>query len=279
MPIDGAVASPEPSARRSETPRTATDTEASLRAIADDVRDDGPTLTVLDPDDERSLSTIERYFDRHSVPVREGSTTVDGPRSIALLHRGDDLLASENVTALRNAIDIDEDETDVFDARRTSDLLSRLDGSVFGTGATEKALLVDVSHNIELLAARTGSGRLHTGFQAFSRLVDDPESLRIYRRLADHDIDIHLYGAPDADVPIDGLTRHGEDTAELTDSWFVVFDGAGDPETTGALLSFELDEPNTYRGFWTYDAEIVDRIDRYLTATYLERSERPSAMD
>jgi KaiC/GvpD/RAD55 family RecA-like ATPase len=274
MPVEQTVERHNGSSRQRRQPASRGETATSLRAIADDVREDGPTLTLLDPVDEQAVSTVERYFDRHNVAVRRASTDGAGPNSVALLHRGDDLLASENLLALRNAIEIDEDGTDVFGARRTSDLLSRLDGSVFGTGETDKDLLIDVSHNIELLAARTGDGRLHAGFQAFSRLVDDPQSRQIYQRLADAGVEIHLYGAPDVTVPIDGLTLHGGTDPELTDSWFVVFDGAGDPEMKGALLSFELDEPNTYRGFWTYDEAIVDRIDQYLTGSYVERGGR-----
>jgi hypothetical protein len=256
---------------RTPTDRPSVEVAPSLQAIADEVSEGGPTLTLLNADgsDSETLSVIEGYFDRHNVDVRMATTDVDTPRSVALLHRGDDLLASETVTALRNAIEIEVGD-EVFTTRRTNDLLSNLEGSVFGTGTTDKDLLVDVSHNIEMLAARTGRGKLHAGFQAFSRLVGDDQSLRIYRRLVDSDIDVHVYGAPDTDVPIDGLTLHAGETAEVTDSWFVVFDGAGDPTQKAALLSFEQAAPNTYRGFWTYDSDIVDRIDAYLTATYVD---------
>ena len=264
--------SPEPEQVDAEDDATsATPVDGSLREIFDSVRSDAPTLTVTNyggPPEE--LAVVERYFDRHGITVREASMDVAEPSSVALLHRGDDLLASETVQSLRGAIDIDAGSTDKFEERHRSDLLTNLDESVYGASAADKGLLIDVSHSIELLANRTGIGRLHAGFQQLSNLVDDPRAARIYERLVASGVDVHVYGLPDTETTVPGVTVHEEDTEEMADSWFVVYDGGGDPDRGAALLAHELDTDNTYDGFWTYERDIVDRIDDYLTATYLD---------
>lgn len=243
----------------------------SLRAVMDEVQMGRPTLTICNYDgNEDTLADIERYFDRHNVTVQRGSLDADQPRSFALLHYGPDLLASETVQSLRNAIELDADEAAVFGERAASDLLTRLEESVFGASAANKNLLIDVSHTIELLAERNGGGRLHAGFQRFSRLVDDDRSARIYEKLSEVGTDVHVYGLPDAELNFEGVTPHGHDRQEITKSWFVVYDGNGNPDQQAALLAFEIDDTNEYNGFWTYDSHIVNRLDAYLTETYVE---------
>ncbi|MFC7021459.1 MULTISPECIES: DUF7504 family protein [Haloarcula] len=246
------------------------DVPASLQAVMDEIQMGRPTLSICNYDRApETLSEIERYFDRHNVAVREATLDVDEPRSFALLHHGDDLLASENVQSLRSAIEIDSGETAAFAERRASDLLTRLEESIFGASAADKSLLIDVSHNIELLAERNGGGRLHAGFQRFSRLVDDERSARIYRKLSRAGTDVHVYGVPDADIDLNGVVPHGHDVPEIANSWFVVYDGNGDPDQQAALLAFETGD-NEYNGFWTYDSEIASRLDAYLTETYVD---------
>ncbi|MDS0258270.1 hypothetical protein NDI56_02465 [Haloarcula sp. S1CR25-12] len=242
----------------------------SLRDILAGVRADAPTLTVCNysgPPEE--LAVVERYVGRHGVDVRTASLDVDQPRSVALLHHGDNLLASESVPALRGAIDIESATTDGLGKRHTSDLLTKLERSVFGASTAEKGLLVDVSHSVELLANRTGSGTLHAGFQRLSNLVGDDGAARIYERLAASGVDVHVYGTPDTETTVPGVTIHEIANEEIANSWFVVYDGGGDPDRRAALLAHELDGDNEYDGFWTYEGDIVADIDAYLTATYL----------
>jgi len=247
----------------------------SLREILDDVRTDAPTLTVVNYDGQLgALDVVDQYFDRHGVAVRRASLDVDQPHSVALLHRGDDLLASESVTALLGAIDIESAAEGDFEERRTSDLLEQLDRSVFGAAAADKSLLIDVSHNVELLANRNGTGRLHAGFQELSNLVDYEQASRIYERLSASGVDVHVYGAPDATTSLPGVTVHEVTTDEMAESWFVVYDGGGDPDQQAALLSRELGDSGEFEGFWTYHSDIVRRIDGYLDATYLGPEQR-----
>ena len=259
----------------------AVDVPESLRAVMDEVQMGRPTLTVCNYDgSDDTLSDIERYFDRHNVVVQRGSLDTNQPRSFALLHHGPDLLAAENVQSLRNAIELDAENTDAFGERRTSGLLTRLEESVFGASAANKQLLIDVSHTIELLAERNGGGRLHAGFQAFSRLVDDDRSARIYRKLSEAGTEVHVYGVPDADLDFEGVTPHGHDRPEIANSWFVVYDGNGDPDQQAALLAFQIGDTDEYNGFWTYDSDIASRLDAYLTETYVDsEAQRDVATD
>jgi KaiC/GvpD/RAD55 family RecA-like ATPase len=263
--------------RRSEPMEV--DVPESLRAVMDEVQMGRPTLTVCNYDgSDETLSEIERYFDRHNVAVQRGSLDGEQPRSFALLHRGPDLLASENVQSLRHAIELDAENVDTFGERHASDLLTRLEESVFGASAANKRLLIDVSHTIELLAERNGGGRLHAGFQRFSRLVEDDRSARIYRKLSAAGTDVHVYGVPDADLDFEGVTTHGDDRSEIADSWFVVYDGNGNPDQQAALLAFQIEGTDEYNGFWTYDSDIAGRLDAYLTETYVD-SESTLATD
>jgi len=247
----------------------------SLRSIFDDVRSGAPTLTVCNYEGEsEALGVIERYFDRHGVDVRQASLDVAQPSSVALLHHGDNLLASETVTALLGAIDIDSATDEGFKQRQTSDLLTNLEQSVFGAAAADKPLLIDVSHNVELLANRVGTGRLHAGFQQLSNLVDDEQASRIYERLAKSGVEVHVYGAPDTTTELSGVTVHEDDGEEMAESWFVVYDGGGNPNQRAALLAIERDSTDVFEGFWTYDADIVGPLDAYLTTTYLD--DRPA---
>jgi hypothetical protein len=56
---------------------------------------------------------------------------------------------------------------------------------------------------------------------------------------------------------------------EIANSWFVVYDGNGDPDQQAALLAFETGA-NEYDGFWTYDSDIASRLDAYLTERYVD---------
>lgn len=266
-PMTATASTPSPQqSNASVTERTVPE---SLRAVLDDVRSEAPTLTVCNYDGpDEVLSELDNYFDRHNVTVRTASLDVESPRSVALLHYGDDVLGSESVTTLRNAIHIESNDVSAFADRQTSALLTQLDQSVFGASAADKGLLVDVSHNIELLAHRNGGGRLHAGFQRFSRLIDDERTARMYRRLAAAGIDVHVYGIEDTEIDIEGVITHGMSDEEIADSWFVVYDGNGDPTNQAALLAVEIDGSEQFDGFWTYDSELVGQLDAYLSETY-----------
>jgi len=62
-------------------------------------------------------------------------------------------------------------------------------------------------------------------------------------------------------------TVHAVETDEIAQTWFVVFDGGGNPTQKSALLAHER-RPGQFYGVWTYDGVIVDlALDRFETAS------------
>ena len=124
------------------------------------------------------------------------------------------------------------------------------------------------SREVEDRAWRKGEGTLHTGFQRVGAIEQQSD---VYADLSGKNLDIHAYSAPSPEVPeIDGVTLHQEDTREIAESWFVVFDGAGDPLDACALLAEERGDTDErlFYGFWTYDPAIVDDILAHLDRRY-----------
>jgi hypothetical protein len=82
---------------------------------------------------------------------------------------------------------------------------------------------------------------------------------------------VHVAGASDWEPPeLEGLAYHRSDDPGVAATWFVVFD-APDALDRCALVA-EEHEPDSYRGFWTYDPErvaaIVDDVRAVLPASY-----------
>ncbi|WP_247008954.1 DUF7504 family protein [Halorientalis litorea] len=240
----------------------------SLKAVIDDVATERPQLTVYNYDgDPTRLAALESHCETINVAFRETTLREDTPHNVAMLHRGSDLIGAEPVQSLLASFeavegDIEAPETD---ARA---LLTDLSRSTFGARGADWAFLVDISHVIEMEAWRAGSGTLHAGFQRLSNLWGDDEARRVYRRLAESGVEVHVYGAPDTDPEEwDGVTTHPTTNEEIGTSWFVVYDGGGDPEGRAALL-VQKSGPGTYDGFWTYRADLTDRIANYVAERY-----------
>jgi hypothetical protein len=142
---------------------------------------------------------------------------------------------------------------------------------------TEKLILVVISRYIERIAARAGRGRHRASFQSLSRINDERGTRAVYERLADTDLDVHVYGRPDW-IPSRELdvTTHAGDGPDFRDSWFVLYtpdaepsdsdataDPAPNPNTDDtpsphpvALLAIET-EPREWEAFWTFDPSLV----------------------
>jgi hypothetical protein len=136
--------------------------------------------------------------------------------------------------------------------------------SVTGRSGVEKALLIRASGRFELLAYRTGRGTLHAGFQELSRFANDEYVIRRYENVVGSGVDVRLYGAPDATIPVEDIEVIENESEEITGSWFVVFEGGG---RSGALLCEER-EPESYHGLWTRRPELVGEAASYLEANY-----------
>lgn len=243
----------------------------SLHELIEHVDAERPTLTVYDFDgDEEGLSALARHCETMNVEFRQASLGPSHPDDVAMLHRGSDLIDAVSVQSLLGALEVSDSDVaaGAFAETEGATLLSDLSRSTFGARGASKSFLIDVSHVIELEAWRTGRGELHASFQELSRLWGDAEARRIYRRLAESGIAVHVYGTPDVEPPEwDGVTTHAIENEEIASSWFVAYDGGGDPEKTATLLVEER-EPDTYHGFWSYRADRADQTLTYLRAEY-----------
>lgn len=138
----------------------------------------------------------------------------------------------------QNLDDIDPAKRAVFEL---------LDDTVF-TGLSRKQLLA-TSREFEDRAWRTGTGRLHVGFQSTAAFRAQ-ESLYV-RLAAETDLEVHIYTVPEA-TPSETnppLTFHRQSDDRY---WFVLFDG-GDEHC--ALVAEEQD--GEFSGVWTYDPDLV----------------------
>lgn len=267
-PTLSATAEPAAVPSAVETRRTV----SSLPAFIEAVDDERLTLTVVNADGG-AVDRLAPLFDRLQVDVRAASLDADAPTDVAMLHRGGDLLVAEPVAPLLATA---EGLDDPADSRRTSsEVVERASRALYSVDASDRSELVRTSRLVETIAARTGGGRLHAGFQQLSRLADDAETLRVYRRLADAGVDVHLYGDPDERLP-EPFTVHGAPTEELAETWFVVFDGSGNARRMGALLAREID-PGRYSGFWSYQPSVVTGLVAYLDGEYGSIRREPSS--
>ncbi|WP_432765052.1 DICT sensory domain-containing protein [Halobaculum litoreum] len=236
-------------------------------------------LAVLRRDGGTPLdSMLRRLFADQPVSVgadaaRGAAATTDAD-DVAVLVEDGEVLASSPLAALERAVLLvnsdlyttgtlplaDADLPAVL--TELADVPFRLRG--YPLAHKEKLLLIAMSRQIELRAARAGAGEIHSSFQQLSRIDDEVGTRRTYRRLAASGAAVHVYGEPDWD-PESALdvTAHTGYGAGYSDSWFVVFDPPADavgPHTTPvALLALET-EPRVWRGIWTFRPEAVAEL-------------------
>jgi hypothetical protein len=225
----------------------------SLQNIVKQVEASAPTLTLYNADlDEEVGRDVRSYFDVQSVNLRRAATDDGRPRNFFVLHDGDEFVEAAPFRDVYAAIRPDSPLLNQSDPGEIDypDLLRAVDETVFTDYGRRRMTLA--SREIEEYAYRHG-GTLHAGFQELSNVK--PQR-RLYRNIADADVDTHLYGAPDWTVP-DGHALHEYEDPEITRSWFVVLDGPD--EDKRALLAEERQSGEFY-GFWTFRSDIVDVI-------------------
>lgn len=242
-----------------------------LDAQFEKLASDGATdkrLAVVRRDGSTPLdSMLRRLFADQSVAVTVGSSAVEGvDDDVAVLVEDDEVVAASPLASLERAIlmvnsDIYTTGTlDLDDAELPSVLTELADVPFHLRGYPrahkEKLLLIAMSRQIELRAHRADRGELHASFQRLSRIDDETGTMRAYERLSDGDVDVHVYGEPDWDPePRLDVTAHAGYGHGYSDSWFVVFDPPADaigPDTTPAGLLALEEEPNVWRGVWTF---------------------------
>lgn len=132
--------------------------------------------------------------------------------------------------------------------RRTMSLISR---------EIENASILDHAHN-----------RIFAGFQVFSKFL--PQQKR-YERLAAQAESVYVFGVPDViPPPIAKVTYiQLEPHAQLAKEWFLVSYGASYMSTlaTEEQSSIEMPDPERiFHGAWTFDEEMVDILNDWLTS-------------
>lgn len=236
----------------------------TLLDIIDRVRSSEKTLTLFNLPAASSLDTeLASFFEDMNVRVDVDETAADAP-TFATLTAPDEFYTAVDAEALRALLDGPTPGPDGLGVDDTAhvDLLGPLKETTFTS--YDRARMMGVTREIEDRAFRRGSGELHAGFQRLSRFAAQTD---VYRRLATTDLDVHVYGVPDATVDVDGVTVHANDDEELRATWFVAFDGGDDPAAKCALLAREGEVEGFY-GCWTYDPDVVDRVVAYLTGRY-----------
>ena len=220
----------------------------SLQRLIAEVRGREKTLTVYAPRDTDTVDAVRQYFASQHVAIEHEWTDGD-PR--AVLSDDSAELATVGADALRELASRDLHE--VGEAAPYSPLLAHLDGTTFTS--YDRRQMTMASREIEDRAWRANEGGLHSGFQVLSNVEDERNT---YEQLAAGGLDVHVYGAPDEDLGAVPFSVHGTDIAEVRSTWFVVFDGGGNPEQSSALLAEEREDGGFY-GFWTYDPAVVER--------------------
>ncbi|MES3517582.1 MAG: hypothetical protein PPP58_07970 [Natronomonas sp.] len=250
-------------------PETGIPTPRSLHELIERVGRDRLRLTICNAKDG-AVETLRGRFRGLSIDV-ESIQASELPESFVVLHRGHEFVAADGLDRLLSATAPDEETA----PGSTSPLLSAADGSVFGANVAKDDLLVQAdgagrdvmlraSRTFELLAWRHRSGRIDAGFQRLSVIANDSRTQRVYEGLAADGVETHVYGVPDADLELEGVTVHGVNTAEIADSWFVSYDG---PSACGVLLCEER-AIGRYHGFWTYRPDLVAAVRGYLAEVY-----------
>lgn len=243
----------------------------SLSRFVDDAREGEKTLTVFTDDDEELFEELREFFGVQNVRVRHGHVEGTGPAEFVVLHQGEDAVAVSTLSAVRSALFVDEDADfrpgDGDDAE-TPDVVRSLGNTTFTVDGDDELLLTRIANHVDELAYRTGEGTLHSGIRRVSALVEDAATMSRYRRLAEAGVETHVYGEFDADPPaVPRVSVHPEDADEVAETRFEVFDGP-DAASKAALVAVERGR-DSYRGFWTFEADIVEDLAAYLADTYL----------
>jgi hypothetical protein len=253
-----------------------------LAKFAQPPDDHEATVTVLDRDSKQPLyRLLTRFLDEESVTVQAAATeSTDVPPDTVLLEKTGTTagLAVSPFDAVRDELLLVNADIYVTGTRglagvETPDVIEHLDELPFTVSgrpddSKEKLLLIQISRHIEAMAWQAGEGRLATGFQYLSRVDDESGTRRVYDHLGtETGVDAHVYGVPDTDLDLPGVTVHAEDTDELRKMWFVVYQSSVHPHESAALVAVET-EPETWEGCWTYDPGRVGAILDYLDCRY-----------
>jgi|AntRauTorcE11898_2_1112593.scaffolds.fasta_scaffold27725_1 hypothetical protein len=247
----------------------------SFAGFVDDVDDREKSLSVINREEIDPIQQLlEDMFDADAVSVVDGNGDPAGPADVVVLHDEDrPAIATSTLQSVEQSLLMVNSDLYITGARSledvdTPDVVVNLGDVTFSVADKQKFLLIHISRHIEAMAYETEGGVLHSGFQELSRLIDERGTERAYQQLADRGLDVHVYGSPDWDDPLDyPVSVHTHSEGEILKSWFVVHDGDGDDDRKAALVAVETGR-NEYCGFWTFETDIVDDVLAYIDRTY-----------
>jgi len=249
----------------------------SLVGFIDEVDVSEKTLLLVNrTEPEPFVDLLSEAFEEQSVTVTEKQIPEETEDLVCLIEDGE-IVATTPLSELAEAfllVNVDRYRTGTrqSDLGSFPDVLTGLDDVEFVVEGyprsdREKLLLVVISRFVEHRALSNGGGELHSTFQRLSRLDDEYGTRTMYKRLAESDVETHIYGVrDDPDVVADlDVTVHGGTTEEYRRSWVVVFtpDDADDAPDHVALVALEIDR-NVWRSIWTYDAGRAERIRSFM---------------
>jgi hypothetical protein len=221
----------------------------SLGAIIDRVEHAERRVTLLSPPSRAVVNAVERTFGPQGVgiDVEDGA---DRPK--AMVHDRGEVV---------HTVPLADAEVEATTAALT-DALSTLDRTTFTSYGLRD--MFAATREIEDRAWRVRDGCLRAGFQRVGPLTDQRT---VYRQLATV-LDVHAYAIPDGPPPeLGDAVVHLEPAAEIERSWFVVYDGAGNPADKCALVAEERGD-RQFAGFLTYEPALVDEVADYITTQY-----------
>lgn len=219
---------------------------------------------------------FEETFGSLPVDVEELELDEEDENVVALVEDGE-VVATSPLGELQNAVllvnsDLYRTGLSGIDKYEAPDVLTALDEMVFSLRGfpesnKEKLLLIVMSRFIEGQALSIDGGRLDVAFQELSRIRDEQGTRAVYRRLAESDVETHVYGLPDASVDEPGLCVHPGTSEEYQRSWFVVYTPDDSEAESAALLAIETG-PNIWKGTWTYDEARVEALQQYIVEAF-----------
>ena len=243
----------------------------TLRGLIPEVSPGERSLVLVEEDHPETMANLlEGVFADQPVAVETTETSATEEDTVLLVADGE-VVASSPLAALQDAIllinsDLFTTGTRSVDEVEVPDVLAGLADVPFRLRGypesnAEKLLLIVYSRFVERQALEADAGRLRASFQRLSRINDEVGTRRVYERLGESGVDVHVYGVPDWDPSSDlEVTCHGGRSLDLKRAWFVVFsplDGAGSPH---GLLAYET-EQRRWHGFFTTDPARVSEID------------------
>lgn len=216
---------------------------------------------------------LEGMFEDQPVTVDERYLPDEEADMVYAVDDGE-VIASSTLASLQESILLVNSDLYITGARDATevevpDVISALEGIPFSLRGypesdKEKLLLITISRYIEGLALEHDAGTHRASFQRLSRINDEQGTRWVYEKLAESNVTTHVYGMPDWTPPPEfDVVIHGGWSDEFRDSWFVTYVPEDADDQHAGLVALET-SPRTWDAVWTFDADEVRRVERYI---------------